>query len=387
MRFRTKSERHRPDELRSRGLIVTNPVYDELRRVMPREEDAMGRTWHQPDLPPGPLRTLNTALHQLHAKAGYPSVAQVARWIAHNWSEDGTGSRPFSTTTCHRALITVELPNRNVMLWVVAAFIQLGRIRNEEAILDSFEQLWQNAHDGTFHTTPVADAPPTSSESRTSAGSPSTASENLSLPGGQEFHRRLGEFVDQLFQFKALREADGRRLALQILTEDLEFSLAIAEHPAARPHLFAIVLACRKQPGALVRLLDIVDMMMGSDGPSTAQARAMLDTRPSPRVVSSTRDLDEVVDALERVPELRELAGRNLAIETLMEALGVDLGVEEIPITRPHISAIAKACIVHHPETLLKFAEAVAVISPNSKSTAFALEKVKDYTRMRSGAD
>ncbi|MEV6448596.1 hypothetical protein [Amycolatopsis sp. NPDC051716] len=344
----------------------------------------MGRAWHQPDLPPGPVRALKTALHRLHAKAGYPSVMQVAGWIARNWTEEDS-SRPFSTTTCHKALITGELPNRNVMLWVVDAFIGLGRIRDEEAILDSFERLWQDAHDDRVHPRSATEGPGASTTARSDTGTQPDPNGDLSLPSGQQFHHHLGKFVDHLTQFAVLREADGRRLTIQVLNDDPDCSVAVAEHSTARPHLFALVLACHKQPGALIRLLDVIDMVTGSDGPTTDQARAMLKVPASPGPISQADDLGEVVDALERVPELRELAGRNLAIEMLTESLGIDLGVEEIPITRPHIAAIAKACIVHHPGTLVKFAEAVSVISPNSKSTVFALEKVKNYTRMRAG--
>jgi Restriction endonuclease len=90
-----------------------------------------------PDVPPGNLRALVLELHELHARAGWPSTRDMAR------------GRDFSHTAVHDLFTktTAEAPRLTVLLDVVDTLCRSARrINDVDAMLDRFETLWKAAH-------------------------------------------------------------------------------------------------------------------------------------------------------------------------------------------------------------------------------------------------
>ncbi len=87
-----------------------------------------------PDVPSGPLRELLEELHKLHARAGWPSVRQLA------------AGQNFSHTAVHE-LFTKPTGDRKlpVLLNVVEKLASLAPRVDSEATLDKFDQLWATA--------------------------------------------------------------------------------------------------------------------------------------------------------------------------------------------------------------------------------------------------
>lgn len=73
----------------------------------------MIKGWKRPDLEPGPLKSLNDALHDLHARSGYRSSREIEKWIR---ADQGTGG--ISHTTVHKMFTNRELPRPELMHWV-----------------------------------------------------------------------------------------------------------------------------------------------------------------------------------------------------------------------------------------------------------------------------
>jgi hypothetical protein len=84
-----------------------------------------------PDAAPGPLRELLEELHNLHARAGWPSVRELAR------------GQNFSHTAVHE-LFTKPTGDRKwpVLSRVVEKLASLAPRVDQEATLDKFDQLW-----------------------------------------------------------------------------------------------------------------------------------------------------------------------------------------------------------------------------------------------------
>lgn len=101
-----------------------------------------GRNWRSPDLSEGPLRDLNDALHELHARSGHRSSRQIAGWIK---QEKGSGA--VSHTTIHQMLTTPQLPPPELMLWFVEALVAHSLVRDPEATYDRFDALWNAAYE------------------------------------------------------------------------------------------------------------------------------------------------------------------------------------------------------------------------------------------------
>jgi hypothetical protein len=87
-----------------------------------------------PDVSPGPLHELLEELHKLHARAGWPSVRELAR------------GQNFSHTAVHE-LFTKSIGDRKlpVLLSVVEKLAKLAPRVDQEATLDKFDQLWDTA--------------------------------------------------------------------------------------------------------------------------------------------------------------------------------------------------------------------------------------------------
>lgn len=91
-----------------------------------------------PDVPPGPLHELLDELHKLHARAGWPSVRELAR------------GQNFSHTAVHE-LFTKPTGDRKlpVLLRVVEKLTSLAPRVDQEATLDKFDQLWDTVTERT----------------------------------------------------------------------------------------------------------------------------------------------------------------------------------------------------------------------------------------------
>ena len=94
----------------------------------------------RPDLPPGPLDNLMRALHALHARAGRPSVRDLAK------------GQSFSYATVHDLFTkaTTEAPKLPVLLAVVERMAEPDRRSNPEDVVDKFDDLWSAADDEPF---------------------------------------------------------------------------------------------------------------------------------------------------------------------------------------------------------------------------------------------
>ncbi|MFI6024131.1 VMAP-C domain-containing protein [Amycolatopsis magusensis] len=116
--------------------------------------------------------------------------------------------------------------------------------------------------------------------------------------------------VDCLEQVQVLRDADGRRLCLELLNETLGISLQVQESDYTRRHLFSILLACRRQhPRAMWALIEVLERL-----------------EPGAHPVRRARRLLEDMAALELVPN-RE---RERLLDLLTGALG------------PHVTTIVR---------------------------------------------
>jgi replicative DNA helicase len=87
-------------------------------------------------LPPGPLRDLVDALHQLHLLAGYPSARQLQREIG--------GAGVASHTAVHNLFTGTSLPNWGLIELLVEVLARQARL-NEKAEVERFRQLWGHA--------------------------------------------------------------------------------------------------------------------------------------------------------------------------------------------------------------------------------------------------
>ena len=93
-----------------------------------------------PDVPPGNLYLLVKELHDLHARAGWPSTREIAK------------GQDYSHATVH-ALFTRtagEVPSLPVLLNVVQVLTQMSGRGSAEKTLDKFDRLWRAAYDTPF---------------------------------------------------------------------------------------------------------------------------------------------------------------------------------------------------------------------------------------------
>ncbi|NNN31893.1 hypothetical protein HLK59_16265 [Streptomyces sp. S3(2020)] len=90
----------------------------------------------QPDLPEGPLQRLNDALHDLHFRAGRPSLSLMCQSVA-----DGRVSR----SRLHTVFTTGRLPSWDVVDTVVEILAAAARDTTPEAEINEFLRLWRAA--------------------------------------------------------------------------------------------------------------------------------------------------------------------------------------------------------------------------------------------------
>src|SRR5687768_739293 len=95
-----------------------------------------------PDVPYGNLRGLVEALHELHARAGWPSTRELAR------------GRNFSHTAVHDLFTktTAGAPKLTVLLDVVERLASMARRVDVDQTLDKFESKWTAAGEAPFIT-------------------------------------------------------------------------------------------------------------------------------------------------------------------------------------------------------------------------------------------
>lgn len=93
-----------------------------------------------PDIPSGNLRSLIEALHELHARAGWPSTRELSRGL------------DFSHTAVYDLFTkpTTAAPRLTVLLDVVERLAALSRRLDVSETLDKFDSLWQGAHKSAF---------------------------------------------------------------------------------------------------------------------------------------------------------------------------------------------------------------------------------------------
>lgn len=93
-----------------------------------------------PDLPEGDLRDLIAELHSLHARAGWPSVREMAR------------GQSFSYNVVHELFTQPrnDPPSLPVLLAVVSALANMDIRSDSERVLDKFDKLWQAVRANRF---------------------------------------------------------------------------------------------------------------------------------------------------------------------------------------------------------------------------------------------
>lgn len=86
----------------------------------------------------------------------------------------------------------------------------------------------------------------------------------------------LAPLIDALTAVPVLRDAAGRQLALRMLTRRIGSTFAVRDHPVARMHLLATVLACEEHPDGLNVLADVLAELEGESA-AIARVRAAVD--------------------------------------------------------------------------------------------------------------
>jgi DNA-binding NarL/FixJ family response regulator len=96
-----------------------------------------------PDLPEGNLRDLIAELHSLHARAGWPSVRDMAR------------GQQFSYNAVHALFTSPDgEPRLPVLLAVVHRLATMDPRADPDQVLDKFDRLWQAARVTTVDADP-----------------------------------------------------------------------------------------------------------------------------------------------------------------------------------------------------------------------------------------
>jgi hypothetical protein len=90
-----------------------------------------------------------------------------------------------------------------------------------------------------------------------------------------------------------------------------------------------------------------------------------------------------LVDRLEQVPSLRDPTTRRLCVELLVERLGINLVVDELPTTRSYLFALVQACRRQHPGALHELVAVIDDLEPGS----IPVLRVRDVVREMSALD
>ena len=172
----------------------------------------------------------------------------------------------------------------------------------------------------------------------------------------------LGSLVDALQEVSMFWQAAGRQILLDQLRHMFGSGFDPAEFPAVRPHLFSIVLACLGERGGLLVLADVVRQLEGESvavdqvselvAAMAAEAVPQSAVGPEPedplsQVVVTDRGQDQrqmLVDALQDMPILQNVDGRDLLLELLRHKLGSGFEPARHITTRLHLFSIVSAC-------------------------------------------
>ncbi len=87
----------------------------------------------------------------------------------------------------------------------------------------------------------------------------------------------LWSLVEALHRVSCLVDLNSRRLVLNILSDELGYSLPVTEYPQTNLHLFAIVEACRQRPDGLGALLSVLEKVEPGTIAMSAVRRIILD--------------------------------------------------------------------------------------------------------------
>jgi hypothetical protein len=87
----------------------------------------------------------------------------------------------------------------------------------------------------------------------------------------------LWSLVEALHRVSCLVDLNSRRLVLQILSDELGYSLPVTEYPQTNLHLFAIVEACQQRSGGLNALLNVLERFEPGTIAMTAIRRIIVD--------------------------------------------------------------------------------------------------------------
>ena len=87
----------------------------------------------------------------------------------------------------------------------------------------------------------------------------------------------LWSLVEALHRVSCLVDLNSRRLVLNILSDELGYSLPVTEYPQTNLHLFAIVEACRQRPDGLGALLSVLEKVEPGTIAMSSVRRIILD--------------------------------------------------------------------------------------------------------------
>jgi hypothetical protein len=128
-----------------------------------------------PDVPEGPLRDLQRELHDLHARAGWPSTRELAKHLGR------------THTAVHELFTKASVPRLPDLLDVVGRLVEIDRraSRKPDEVLDRFDALWSAANDQAV----AARVKPRQINAKTAAGFEALWNNE------QELSRRMGQLT------------------------------------------------------------------------------------------------------------------------------------------------------------------------------------------------
>ncbi|MFE7129993.1 hypothetical protein ACFVIM_03965 [Streptomyces sp. NPDC057638] len=151
-----------------------------------------GRFKH-PELTEGPLKDLNNALHQLHLRAGLPSLSTMCRAM--------TGA--ISRTRLHDAFSKPGLPPWDVIDALVEVLATRAHSTSPESEIPLFERMWRTAALAELSPGPAPAAPPRPAHSpQLTAGTEKSPAEIVSLLGRLR-SSELGESMHEILRTAA----------------------------------------------------------------------------------------------------------------------------------------------------------------------------------------
>ncbi|MFJ7212647.1 hypothetical protein [Amycolatopsis sp. NPDC098790] len=165
----------------------------------------------KPSLPDGPLKELNDALHELHARAHRPSCTTIAKAL-----KEADPDRPLSKSTVQRVFSNPTVPVTENLMRVVEYLAGKARNVEVEATLDRFDALVQAAAEA--ERSPAAETTLAAEEERGEQTPPSA--ELITGP-----HSELATMLVEAYA----REYGAEGLEDWIAPDDPEVAVALSE--------------------------------------------------------------------------------------------------------------------------------------------------------------